>query len=184
MAILNESCGQVLSPTQSATYDITDPECYGSVIDGDTYFSKRLRSFFWDDATLADRKKALVEAAQIIDSLNYSGSKTDSEQLRQFPRTAPGSENPEVVAVSDTEVPANIEIAAYEIAIQLLSGIDPNIEVENLASSSQGFSTARTTYERAYVLEHIAAGVPSARAWNLLRPFLRDPASVGLSRVN
>ena len=127
----------------------------------------------------------MIEATQIIDSLNYVGAKTDSTQLHQFPRTAPGSTFcPIIEGVADTAVPISIEIAAYEIAIQLLSGIDPDIEIENLAAHSQGFSTARTTYERAYALEHIVAGVPSARAWKLLKPFLCDPGLVKISRVN
>jgi hypothetical protein len=84
----------------------------------------------------------------------------------------------------DDVVPRDIEIACYEIAIQLLSGVDPDMEIENLAAHSQGFSTARTTYERAYVLEHIAAGVPSARAWILLKPYLRDPRRLNISRVD
>lgn len=179
------SAGNVLVMVQLATCaDVISPDIYGTVSRGNRYFDNRLRAFYWTDACTEDKRKALIEATQIIDSLNYVGAKTDPTQLHQFPRSAPGSTCPVVEAVVDTAVPINIEIAAYEIAIQLLSGIDPDIEIENLAAHSQGFSTARTTYERAYALEHIVAGVPSARAWKLLKPFLCDPGLVKISRVN
>lgn len=158
---------------------------YGTLAEGDDYFGNRLRSRYWTEATTEDRQKALSEATSIIDKLNYAGQKADSAQTRQFPRATPSATCPtEVVSSVDTAVPADVEIACYEIAMQLLSGVDPDLEIESLAAHSQGFSTARTTYERAYVLEHIAAGVPSAKAWQLLKPFMRDPRRVDLSRVN
>lgn len=183
MAIINESAQNVLTIAQSSVcVDVIDPDVYGSVIRGNRYFDNRLRNSYWVNASVDDRKRALIEATRIVDNLNYSGTKTDPSQLHQFPRTAGGGLN--ITPTADTAVPADVEVATYEIALQLLSGIDPDIEVENLAASAQGFSTARTTYDRTFVLEHIAAGVPSATAWKLLRPFLRDPRKLSISRVN
>ena len=173
MLIINESVQNTLTMVQSCEeYDIICPDIYGTLGRANRYFDNRLRNIFWIEASLDDKKKALIEATTIIDTLNYVGEKTDDSQIHQFPRKM------------DLVVPRDVELACYEIAIQLLSGIDPEMEVENLAAHSQGFSSARTTYERAYVLDHIAAGVPSARAWNLLKPYLRDPRRINLSRVD
>lgn len=173
MSVINASAANVLTIAQSALeYDVISPDTYGTLIRANRYFDNRLRSIYWTRASLDNRKRALTEATNIIDTLNYVGSKYDETQLHQFPRG------------SDTSVPGDVEKACYEIAIQLLSGVDPDMEVANLAAHSQGFSTARSTYERAYVLEHIAAGVPSARAWAFLKPYLRDPQRLSISRAN
>lgn len=169
----------------SVEFDIICPDIYGSLVEANRYFDNRLRSQYWTEACTDDKKRALVEATNIIDSLNYAGMKADSEQLHQFPRaTTPANFPNPIASVVDVTVPKDIDMACYEIAIQLLSGVDPDLEIENLANHSQGFSTARTTYERAFVLDHIAAGVPSAKAWRLLKAYLRDPRNVVLSRVN
>lgn len=173
----------VLTIAQSAeSFDVICPDIYGTLVRANRYFDNRLRNNYWTEASVDDKKRALTEATTIIDTLNFVGEKTDPDQLHQFPRSAIGSLT--VDPIVDTTVPSEIEVAGYEIAIQLLSGVDPDREIENLASSVQGFSQARTTYERAYVLEHIAAGVPSAKAWRLLKPYLRDSRRLTISRVN
>lgn len=177
------TCESVLTVAQSSnSFDVICPDTYGTIIRANRYFDNRLRNRDWVDASLDDKKRALTEATTIIDTLNYVGEKTDSTQLHQFPRRAIGSDT--VTPTIDTTVPNDIEVACYEIAIALLSGIDPDREIENLATSVQGFSQARATYDRAYVLEHIAAGVPSAKAWRLLKPYLRDPRRVKVCRVD
>lgn len=158
---------------------------YGVVSRADQYFNNRLRNVFWLRASLGDKTSALIEATTIIDTLNFAGIKADPNQLHQFPRATYPANFPNIVlSTIDVVVPRDIEYACYEIAIQLLSGVDPDLEVENLATHSQGFSSARTTYERAYILDHIAAGVPSARAWALLKPYLRDPRRLNISRAD
>lgn len=169
----------------SLEYDIICPDIYGSLIEANRYFDNRLRHQYWTESCNDDKKRALTEATNIIDSLNYAGLKADANQLHQFPRaTTPANFPEKVVSVVDLTVPKEVEMACYEVAIQLLSGVDPDLEIENLANVSQGFSQARITYDRAFILEHIAAGVPSARAWKLLKPYLRDPRNIKLSRVN
>jgi len=146
-------------------------DAYGSLSRANSYFDNRLRSEFWKRAEIAERSKAMVEATRIIDSLSYEGDKTVSTQLHQFPRG------------TDTAVPKDIEFACYEIAIKLLEGIDPDMEIETLASESQGYGGVRTTYNRTFVHDHVRAGVPSATAWRFLVPYLRDSYTVRLSRV-
>jgi hypothetical protein len=147
-------------------------DAYGSMEQANIYFDNRLRSRPWKKAELAARKSALAEATQLIDRLNFAGCKHQSNQLKQFPRD------------DDVSVPMDIEKACYEIALKLLDGYDPELEVSNLASTSQGYSSVRDTYNRSFVLDHIRAGIPSSKAWELLKPYLRDPNVVKLSRVD
>lgn len=144
---------------------------YGTTAGGDAYFTEKLFFQPWDEATEDQRIRALAEARQLIDTLRFSGSKTDEDQELEFPRNG------------DTTVPEKVEQAAYEIALSLLDGVDPDLEHQNLAISSDGYSSARATYNRTTAPEHFTAGIPSRKAWLLLRPLLADLRSVKLRRV-
>ena len=85
---------------------------------------------------------------------------------------------------SDTVVPDQIKRACYEIAFALLDGVEPDVELENLAVVSQGYAGIRTTYNRIQQpIEHLVAGIPSATTWRILKPFIRDGKAVKTSRV-
>lgn len=181
---------------------------YGTVDEANDYFANRLFADAWANANAANYPKALIRATQIMDGLNYKGVKNSVWQLYQnYPchevydwgyywphgggptqdqvRTAEASQELEYPRGSDTEVPEAIRRACYEIAFSLLDGKDPELELENLSVSSQGYSSVRTTFNRnQQPLEHIINGVPSAEAWRLLRPFLRDDRHLRLTRVS
>ncbi len=144
---------------------------YGTVGSANTYFGQRLNSTVWTDASDADKLKALIEATRSIDRLRFKGAKADDDQLLQFPRG------------TDVAVPTDIQYATYELAIVLLDGTDPNLEIENLAITSHGYSPVRTTYDRTFAPENIQAGIPSPRAWAYLKPYLGNPLDLTLSRV-
>lgn len=80
-------------------------------------------------------------------------------------------------------VPGDIEVAAYECALAFLNGIDMDVETRNFGVESQGYAGARTTYNRTYIQEHLRAGIPSATAWSILRPYLADPQALKLVRT-
>lgn len=145
---------------------------YGDIPLADSYFTERLSTDAWDNADDTQKYKALAMATRAIDRLNFAGDKTDADQELQFPRGG------------DEDVPDAILIAAYECAIAYLDGYDPNIEIENLAVSSQGFAEVKDTYDRSFALEHVRMGIPSVVAWINLRPYLRDPNYFTISRVN
>ena len=172
-------------------------EYYGDLAAANEYFNNRLHEQAWYDAPADDRPKALIKASQIIDNLNYKGEKASvvevmydenwdeldvtDEELRdanleqplEFPRG------------DDTEVPDEILIACWEVAYALLDGVDPDLDVENLGVSSQGYASIRTTYARSQAqVEHLMHGIPSATAWRYLMPFLRDADKIKLSRVD
>jgi len=147
-------------------------QAYGTLTGANEYFANRLRMRgIWANASDEDKKAALIEAKEWIDHLNFKGSRTSSTQLCEFPRDG------------SLTVPKDVEKAAYEIAAKLLDGMDPELEIKNLGSTSQGFGPARTTYNRAFVLEHLSAGIVSAKAYALLKPFLNDSRALQLSRV-
>ena len=178
---------------------------YGDLSEADAYFALRLHESAWTDAAASDRPKALWAATQIIDTLNYKGYKNSvylllqQYDLDEIPTAigtypAPTIEEIMIAEVSqelefprgaDTEVPEAIRRACYEIAHTLLDGKDPELELENLGIVSQGYSSVRTTFSRTHVpVEHIVNGVPSATAWRLLVPFLRDDDAIRVSRVS
>jgi hypothetical protein len=65
----------------------------------------------------------------------------------------------------------------------LLDGVDPDIELENLGVQAQGFAGVRTVYNRdQQPIEHLIHGIPSALAWRILKPFLRDGRQMYLDR--
>jgi hypothetical protein len=169
---------------------------YGTEAEADEYFTNRLHSDNWFRASVLDRKRALIGATRIIDTLNYKGKKatvytvcvaadasgidaTDQEiydaeaaQFNEFPRGA------------DTVAPDAVVRSNYEIAFSLVDGKDPELELEALGISSQGLESVRTTYSRSMVpIEHIINGVPNMMAWRMLRPFLRDDSALEMIRV-
>lgn len=145
---------------------------YLTVAEAATYFSERLHSIDWDDADSTSRTKALATATRVIDRLNFSGDKTDANQALEFPRGG------------DTAVPSDIQAACCEIAIELLSGRDLNYERDAMRETHTGYGAARVGYDATHQPEHLLNGVPSMLAWGYLKPFLRDPNTVTLSRIN
>jgi len=145
---------------------------YATRLQAAAYFQLRLNTGAWDSASVEDQNKALSHATLLIDNLNYAGEKADPNQTNEFPRGI------------DASVPQAIVNACAEIALSLLDGVDVNAEGDNVNVTHQTLSTARTMRDTSFVPEWILAGIPSLAAWNLLRPFLRDPLALTLSRVN
>lgn len=144
--------------------------------------NERLNVDAWNDAVVEDGTdagltgsltyKAIAMATAAIDRLNYIGSKSSTTQENQFPRGG------------DTEIPADIEKATFEIALALLDDVDPEMEASNLGAISQGYANVRSTYDREVPAPHIVAGIPSVTAWRYLVPYLRDPYTVDISRIS
>jgi hypothetical protein len=126
----------------------------------------------WDNATADDRNIALRKATMRIDRLNYVGDRNDTAVAagNQFPRG------------TDTEVPDNIKMACLEEAFAILSGVNPELEAQNLNIVSSGFGNVRTTYRTDILFEHTAAGITSSEAWKFLAGYLRDVQTVRSSR--
>lgn len=145
---------------------------YATEAEAQAYFDTRLHTEAWDDASPTDRTKALAHATNIIDRLNFSGSKADDAQVNQFPRG------------TDTTVPDDIKNASAEIALALLDGVNPDLEYENVFMTSQGYGGIRSSFDRSVKPPHILAGVPSFIAWTYLKPYLLDGLNIELHRTS
>jgi len=144
---------------------------YATYTEGDTYFGEQLNVTAWTGAEDADKTKALQMATNAIDRLNFRGEKAVSTQDLQFPRK------------DDSAVPQDVKDACCEIAIALLDGKDPELEYENLRMISQQFANVKSTYV-ATPPEYIIAGIPSAKAWRFLKPYLHDHMVIDIHRVS
>lgn len=145
---------------------------YGSVALADAYFDKRLHNWDWKNSNHQDKKAALHEASDLIDQFDFIDEKADEDQDREFPRTG------------ETEAPKAILQATYLIAQALLSGRDPEQDLENKTITNTRFGqlmSARDT--EGNTLEHLSHLIPSPLAWNLIRPYLRERTSFDISRI-
>lgn len=168
---------------------------YSTVYDANAYFAERLHSPAWQNSNPVEQWQALVAATRAIDNLNFKGYKSTvaavlagvldvSEVDPSIIMAAEQAQELEFPRGTDTIVPPPIIRACFEIAYALLDGVDPDTELENLAVVSQGYAGIRTTYNRIQQpIEHLIAGIPSATAWRLLKPFIRDGYAVKTSRV-
>ena len=144
---------------------------YADVAAAQAYFDLRLNVDPWEDASDSDKSRALNQATLDIDKLVFRGAKTDSSQERKFPRD------------EATTVPTPVVQACCELALVYLDDIDPEDEVDHLRARNQGFAGARTTFDADSTPEWVMAGIPSHRAWILLKPYLADSRRISLQRA-
>lgn len=166
---------------------------YGTLAEANDYFANRLHADAWLNADVTDRPKALIAATRIIDTLNFQGDKAAVWQLDQAnpaatdddERAADASQALQFPRDSDTDVPDDIKIACFEIAFSLLDDKDPEIELENLRVLTESYGGTKTIYgpDLTYV-EHLINMIPSAMAWRILRPYLRDENQIRLARIS
>lgn len=146
---------------------------YGTIEDAIVYVPAHyLECSAWTDATTDEQTAALNLATEIIDCLMYTGEKTATDQENEFPRDG------------KLTVPEAIEKACYDIAFQIISGADPDLD--SLVQPIVGGSLAggHVSYDPAAATAAQLNGVPSQRAWNKLTPFLVDPSVLNLVRVS
>lgn len=149
----------------------TNPEYYGSIADGNLFFSRRLDGSSWEQATNAKRRVALIQSTKLVDTLNFLGSQTDATQKLQFPRGG------------DTEVPQRVVEATYLIATKLLSGrYDPDLELSESRLTRSRFGSGIEIEQDAIAHPHTMSGIPSIEAWRLLAPYLVNFTAIQLFR--
>jgi len=177
---------------------------YGTVSEANTYFSNRLHSDSWEDASVANRQAALTEATRVMDSLKYKGVKHsvwlimyeyDEYRETYVKKTIDTPTRNEIIAADaiqelefprgqDDEVPTNVEWACYEFALALIDGFDPEDAIDRLNITHQVYASVRTTYaDGSQGQEYLAYGIPNARIWMWLKPYLSDDRILRISRV-
>lgn len=164
---------------------------YGDYSDANEYMlTARLHNKAWVKATADERKRAMVQATLLIDMLNFKDKKHavwqlctgNPEATDEEIRAAEAAQELEFPRGADTTIPNAIQKACWEIAYELLDGRSPQLEAENLAVVSQGYSSVRTTYQRDVPIEHLKNFIPSGLAWRWLFPFLLDENQIDLRR--
>jgi hypothetical protein len=168
---------------------------YGSVAEGDIFFASRLHRWDWENSSPSDKAAALTQAAELIDQFDYLGQKYTVQVLCD---SYPEGENPtldEIQAANAAQphefprgttntVPVEIEKAAYLISQALLSGRDPEMDLENRTMKSSRLGQLATQFDtEGNTQEHIAHLIPSPQAFNLIRPFFRERNRFTLNRV-
>lgn len=151
---------------------------YITVEQANNYFQTRLGTDAWDNAILTDQVKALAQSTRMIDRLNFIGIKASITQTFQWPRIIGPRRIGSVGVVGP--IPTDIEMAVAELALNLLDGIDADLEDELLGSQSDAYATVRVTSDSKLARDHIKAGIISMTAWRLLLPWLQDPRSITL----
>ncbi len=143
---------------------------YLTVNEAQEYFDDRLNSEAWDEATEVDKYRALVTATRAINNLRFVGQKATVNQENEFPR------------LGQTVVPKSIKEATCELALQLLDGVDPNLEIDGLSTQNDSYANVRSARDSSFAMPHIRNGIPSSEAWAKLLPYLPDPLNIRLTR--
>ncbi len=171
MPLIDRSVESTLLLTQSVIVaNGSTLPIYGTLEKADNYFARMREGQRWVYTDRLKRLQALVSATKRIDRLNFQGDMASADQPLQFPRG------------TDTEVPVDIEQACYELALVLLKGVDPDTEQDNLSHTVQAFGGLRSEYDRSFVPAYLRAGIPSATAWNLLLPYLKERREIEIRR--
>lgn len=139
---------------------------YMTVQEADAYFITRLHTDTWTEATSENKAKALSMATEIIDQYKYKGEALGEQA---FPRG------------TGSLVPEPIKRACAEIAQQLLEKDMEEISEDNPVTKA---SYGNTSVSISNPPEHLAAGCPSYKAWQILQPYLDRSQGVDLRRVS
>ncbi len=149
---------QPVNPAESPDSNKLANEIYAN-----TYFSHRLEVDPWDDASNANKTKALEYATTLIRALKFRGNVLSGED--------------------DEVIPVALQNACCELALRLLDEYDPGEEADTANIRNQGFAGSRTTYGDAPIPRWVVANIPSPIAWTLIAPWLENSETFGISRV-
>jgi hypothetical protein len=145
---------------------------YINLAEADAYlYREKLDLAPWETASQHERETALRAATSAIERLPFRGAKASTSQTYQFPRG------------DDDDIPEDIRRACAELAFAFLDGVDPEFEYDNLIVTSKKLGPVSTTSTPNVSREHIVAGIVSATAWRLLRPYVRSFGSMRVERA-
>lgn len=147
-------------------------DAYVSAAAAEAFFKNRLPETMWTEATVVEKVQALNMATQAIDKLNYIGERASTSQTHQFPRD------------DDSEVPQDIKDACCLCAVKFLDDWNSDDVREEMVANYQAIGPVKRSSERDAYLPHLTLGIPSAEAWDLLVPYLRQPGALKLDRIS
>ena len=139
------------------------------------YMAERLNPDAWTD-NVASQDAALAQATRAIDELPLVGTKQESDQVREFPRSVD----------TDTDIPVEVQNACCELALSLLQGNLTEELMHGVGVASEGVGDTAVSYtgERgAAALLDDQAGLPSREAYSMLAPWIVDQSTIDLIRT-
>lgn len=98
----------------------TSANSYQTVAVAAVYMESRVPSAAWNDATEADRIRALIMAARQIDTLEFLGDKSASGQALKWPRIDAHDDNGD--EYPSNAIPSIVQQAQAEEAYRILAG--------------------------------------------------------------
>ena len=138
------------------------------------YMGERMDSDAWTDRA-SDQDAALASATRAIDELPLVGTKQETTQVREFPRSVD----------DDTDIPVEVQNACCELALSLLQGNTTEELMASVGVSAESVGDASTSYDgergAAAVLDD-QYGLPSREAFSMLAPWIKDQSVIDLTR--
>ena len=147
-------------------------DMYGTLEAADAYWAARLNGQFWLAQSTAKRQQALQTATDTINRLPLEGTPDSNNPTGDF-----------YPLEGESEVPPIVIIATYELAFCLI--FNPPVPGNQLSSNVKRSKVGTTETEFFGSIEPwVAVGIPCLSVWQLLLPFMADPDSITLDRVN
>ena len=152
---------------------------YADITYAEAYFAERLAADAWTslpDVTgpLPNPKKltALAMATKYIDNVPFVGFKSDTNQVREFPRN------------NQTTIPDEVSAACCEVALELLKGNTIESMYAHAGIVSEAIGDSNTTYDDGLMKKlHDCFGLNSPEAARLLAGWVMDDEVFDIERV-
>jgi hypothetical protein len=109
-------------PSLDTTIGGVSANSYASESVADDYFDERLNVAAWTDADADDRARALISATRWVDTLDFLGTKADTAQALQWPRSGVRDADSRFGSdIPDDEIPVAVTYATCEVALEFLN---------------------------------------------------------------
>jgi hypothetical protein len=125
-----------MAVTIVATAKSASANSYGTLAEAETYMEGRTGTVTWDAATDDQKNRALVEATNRLDQLDFFGGVTASDQRLKWPRV--GVYDADGRSWDQDVVPRPVKNAQVELALALVNG-----DLEHKDTGLEGFDSVR-----------------------------------------
>ena len=109
-----------MAATINATAGAANANSYITIAEAQAYADSDIDASQWDTAIVDQRTRALITATRNLDLVGYVGTRTTTTQALAWPRKDFTTTEK---TYSDTEIPAEIKLAQWELTKALLADI-------------------------------------------------------------
>lgn len=151
---------------------------YASVAEADAYFfSGYFGAEAWEDAGSDEKEAALETATRRIDRLTLRGTKAESDQELEFPRSYSVWVEGEPSTTTDSDILPNVKRACFEEALAVLQGktISKRTLLQKQGVTSYRVGSAAETYAGSGAAQTLA----SPEAHDYLKNYIAGPGALG-----